>query len=109
MASGLKIVFNPLSGQFEYVRRPGSGRRIGDPVVGVVNGANVTFTTVVNFVHEVPGDSIAVYFNGVRLLEGAGNDYTVSESGGLGTGYDTLTLAVPPITSDNILVDYTES
>jgi hypothetical protein len=47
-----------------------------------------------------------VYLRGLRLLEGAGNDYVASESGGAGTGYDTLTFSRAPRVDDNVFVDY---
>jgi hypothetical protein len=51
--------------------------------------------------------SIRVFFNGQRFRPGAGNDYTVSESGGPGTGFDTVTLlGVAPRTADILTADY---
>jgi hypothetical protein len=42
--------------------------------------------------------------NGLRLtlLE----DYTIEESGGIGTGYDTIIMNLAPYSDDHIIVDY---
>jgi len=69
-----------------------STRVYGEVLTGAINDSNTVFTTASDF---TPG-SEAVYFNGVRQREGAGNDYVRSESGGAGTGYDTITFAVAP-------------
>lgn len=80
--------------------------RTGQPLTGSQDGANVTFTVPVGdkFTHNLPFFSIQVYWNGVRqkLLD----DYIVIESGGFGTGFDTVVLTIPPIPTDNLLVDY---
>lgn len=49
---------------------------------------------------------IRVLRNGQRLQFGAGNDYTVSESGGPGTGFDEVTIEPPPRSGDNVVADY---
>jgi hypothetical protein len=72
---------------------------------GVVGGGNTVFTTPDKFVHDGTANE-AVYLRGKRVLEGLGNDYVASESGGVGTGYDTVTFAVAPLAFDNILIDY---
>ena len=76
--------------------------RFGVEPNGVKNGVNTVFQTPENFVQA----SLQVYFNGVRIHEGGGNDFIVSESGGAGTGYDTLDLVVPPFSFDRLVVDY---
>ena len=73
--------------------------------LGAINGINTVFTTPDTFVHDGVANE-AVYLRGQRLLEGAGNDYTAVESGGVGTGYDTIVLARPPRPNDNLLLDY---
>ena len=73
--------------------------------LGVINGTNTVFSTPDNFVHDGVTDE-RVYLRGKRLLEGAGNDYTAVESGGVGTGYDTIVFARAPKPGDNILLDY---
>lgn len=72
---------------------------------GTRNGVNLVFTTVNKF----DPSFIRVYFNGQRLHSGTGNDFTISESGGVGTGYDTVTFSSPelaPLTGENIYADY---
>ena len=56
--------------------------------IGAVDGVNQTFTTPEKFVQVAPL-VIRVYRNGQRQAQVG--DYTVSESGGVGTGYDTIT------------------
>jgi hypothetical protein len=72
---------------------------------GAIDALNTVFTTPDFFVHNGSTNE-AVYLRGKRLLEGAGNDYVAVESGGAGTGYDTLVLARAPKPGDNLLVDY---
>jgi hypothetical protein len=64
------------------------------------------FTTGLNFRHGGV-DTEVVSYNGQRLVEGLGNDYVASESGGVGTGYDTITLEFTPRPASNFRVDYT--
>jgi len=56
--------------------------------IGTIDGSNLVFSTPEKFVQVSPL-VIRVYRNGQRqaLIE----DYGVSESGGGGTGYDTIT------------------
>ena len=69
----------------------------GDPKV---------FTAPMFFVHGGVETEV-IHYNGQRLLEGAGCDYVASESGGAGTGYDTITLEFTPRSGSNWLIDYT--
>ena len=103
-----QLVFNPISGEFDFIRRPGEGQVTGEVPAGVKDGVNKNFTTAAYF----NPSSMRVYLNGQRLLEGASEDYTLAESGGLGTGFDTIILALAPITNakpDVLLVDYIRS
>lgn len=68
----------------------------GDPKV---------FTTAISFKHGGVNDE-ALHYNGQRLLDGAGNDYVASESGGVGMGYDTITLEFIPRAGSNFLIDF---
>jgi hypothetical protein len=63
------------------------------------------FISPMLFVHGV-SDTEVVEYNGQRLLAGVGNDYTVSESGGPGSGYDTITLEFTLATVSNMLIDF---
>lgn len=77
-------------------------------LAGPQNGVNVVFTTPVKFIASGPSkESFSV--NGVLLLQGVGNDYTVSESGGVGTGYDTITMAFAPRSNDRLSIDFSPS
>lgn len=86
-------------------------RRVGETLAGDIDNLNAAFTTAVAFFHDPPFETAAVYLNGARL-RGAGIDYTVSESGGLGTGFDTITTIEPPRATlkatDSLTVDYIE-
>lgn len=64
------------------------------------------FTTALKFKHGSV-DTEVVYYNGQRLLEGTGNDYVAVESGGVGTGYDTIVLEFTPRPLSNWSIDYT--
>ena len=79
------------------------------PMVGDIDGVNKVF--VVPFgdkaIISSPGTTIAVKINGVDYLDGAGNDYTLSESGGVGTGFDTITLLhFAPSVGSNVTTTY---
>jgi len=103
-----QLIFNPLTGEFDFVRRVGEGQVVGVLPSGVIDGGNTSFMTPSYFVES----SLEVYYNGQRLRKGSTNDYTVSESGGIGTGFDTINLAFAPRSSpkvDVVTVDYLES
>lgn len=112
-----RLIFNPFSeGLFDFVNRPGEGDIVGDDLSSQIDGIASSFTTTADFVHTTPvgtGPTIAVYHNGQRLRFGGGNDYTVSESGGPGTGFDTVDLNFTPLAApgnpDTLTVDYVEA
>lgn len=84
-----------------------SGRfRTGLDLVGVKNGSNLTFTVPGGdkFTHNLPFLTIAVYLNGQRLR--LIDDYVINESGGPGSGYDTVMLEVAPRSADKLYADY---
>jgi hypothetical protein len=90
-------------------QQAGAGTRVYNEVLtGVIKSINTIFTTVQKFT----GGSEAVYFNGVRQREGASNDYVRTESGGVGTGFDTITFSVAPRSrpgakpDDTVTIDY---
>lgn len=74
----------------------------GEVPAGAIDGANRVFTTATTFTPT----TLSVYRNG--QLQTKGSDYTISESGGAGTGFDTVTFAVPctPKTGGVVLVNY---
>lgn len=74
-------------------------------LVGVKDGSNTTFHTPEKFVQNA-NIRIKVYFNGQRLRSGVANDFTVAESGGVGTGFDTIIMATAPMSFDVLMADY---
>lgn len=76
---------------------------------GAKDGVNLVYTLPDSdkAIHAAPGAQIKVYWNGQRLAVGATCDFIVSESGGAGTGYDTVTLLTrPPKSTDVLYADY---
>lgn len=80
--------------------------RAGMNLVGVRDGVNVTFRVPANehYAHNLPFLTVQVYLNGMRLT--LLDDYYVAESGGSGTGYDTILLTEAPYADDHLLADY---
>ncbi len=85
---------------------PTSRFRIGVSLYGPINGTNTSFTVTPGekFLHNPPYIQIGVYYNGIRLFWP--DDYSLDESGGGGTGYDTVVLLVAPKPGDRVFVDY---
>ena len=81
---------------------PGVTRLYSVPLIGPIDGSNNSFTTPDFF----DNTTICVYLNGVRLL--VTSDYSLSESGGAGTGFDTVTIlrAKLPRSGDFLNSDY---
>lgn len=69
---------------------------------GLINGVNTVYSTTDKWFTE----TLNVYLNGVKLKEGSLNDYTLSESGGASTGFDTITLTFAPKSGDVVTVGY---
>ena len=84
---------------------PSGNRFYNQPVLGVINGVNVNFTSPTKFIHSNPDLEVLLY-NGMRLEHGPANDYTVTESIP-GTGYDLIALAFAPIAGDKLILDFT--
>jgi len=81
--------------------------RVAQNLVGPRDGINITFYTpgLEKFSHNLPFLDISIYFNGSRLA--LLDDYLIAESGGVGTGYDTIILLVPPPRfNDHLFADY---
>ena len=80
--------------------------RVSQNLVGPRDGVNCTFSTpgYEKYVHNLPFLTIQVYYNGQRLL--LLDDFFVSESGGSGTGYDTILMEVAPKPGDKVFADY---
>lgn len=76
----------------------------GIDLVGTKNGVNKTFTTPDVFLNgNIDNNTfrITVFHNGVTQEQGV--DFTVSESGGPGTGFDTVTFVTFAPESDSSL------
>ncbi len=100
-------LINPLSLQIAQTLFIGISRyRAAQGLVGPKNGVNEVFTTpgLEKFTHNLPFLDISVYYNGIRLA--LLDDYMVSESGGPGTGYDTVILNIAPLSNDHLFADY---
>jgi hypothetical protein len=74
-------------------------------LTGPQDGFNTVFTTSSYFIPSGPSKE-SFYLNGVLLRQGVTEDYTVSESGGVGTGFDTITMAFAPRSNDWLAIDY---
>lgn len=87
---------------------PASDFRENIALLGTLDGVNTVFTIPggEKAVHLPPGLQIKLYRNGVRQKLGVACDYTVSESGGLGTGFDTVTVDPAPKSYEILLVDF---
>ena len=75
-------------------------------LVGSINGTNRVFTVPVpdKFINGPYQNNVFTIFvthNGKALLQGY--DYSISESNGVGTGYDTITLTFTPIPGRSVL------
>ncbi len=62
-------------------------------LLGTVDGVNTIFLTPNIFIYDA-NYKIIVYKNGVKQL--IGDDFTIFESSGPGTGYDGILFTVPP-------------
>lgn len=80
-------------------------QRYNYTLVGTIDGVNQDFKTDPHKFTQETGDQIRVFLNGQRLV--IVDDYTVSESGGVGTGYDTVTFVEPPRQLDHVTADFT--
>lgn len=96
----------PLNFPFLSRYIPARRYRTEQRLEGVIDGVNVTYTLPrgERFVQDLPYIQIVVFYNGVRLI--FQDDYVVLESGGGGTGFDTVVLAVPPRPGDKMVADY---
>jgi hypothetical protein len=76
--------------------------KFGIQLLGTKDGVNLVFTTPETFIPNTE----CVYWNGTRLAKGEDPDYTIEESGGLGSGYDTIVLSIAPILGEALEADY---
>lgn len=82
-----------------------SNRKYGVSFTESPDGVRVTFSITEDYIHTVVGKE-SVFYNGQRLKEGSGNDYVATESGGVGTGYDSIVMAIAPHSDAELLIDY---
>jgi hypothetical protein len=86
-------------------------RKTGIHLIGPLDGTNRVFTTPDKFLHA-NGVSIDVFHNGRRLIESPTSDprfgdFFCSESGGAGTGFDTINLLTfLPVGVSTLVSDY---
>ena len=82
--------------------------KVNVSLLGVLDGSNRIFTTPDIFFNEdLSGDllTISIFHDGNRLTED--EEYLLSESGGVGTGFDTITfIAFKPKAKSKIRVNY---
>jgi hypothetical protein len=76
------------------------------PIIGLQDGFNTTFTTPTKFIHTTNHKEV-IFTNGLR--NHIPEDYFVAESGGPGTGYDTIVFTIAPMVADVITIDYFEA
>jgi len=81
-------------------RRRAHTQKYGVGLAGPINGVNQVYTTPDKFNPAAH----AVYYNGQRLSLTL--DYSITESGGPGAGYDTVNFLVIPKVGDHLLADY---
>lgn len=84
---------------------PRSKLRAARLLIGSVDGVNTSFSPGESFVHDPPRQTLALFYNGQRLFPG--DDYLVSESGGPGSGFDTVQTLFAPRAGDKLWADYT--
>ena len=120
LASDIDLLqFNQNQANFLYANGVTTGVQIGPAQMfylwkqdvelnGVVDGVNLVFTIPSGkFIYD-SNHNIVVYKNGVKQLYLS--DFYTAESGGAGTGYDTVVFVIPPNTSpppvDVLTADY---
>lgn len=74
-------------------------------LIGSKDNINVTFTTPTPFKHTSQFKEV-IFVNGLR--QHIPEDYFVAESGGPGTGYDTVVFTTAPFSDDILTIDYFE-
>ncbi len=99
-----ELLVQPVAALVQPVHAVG-GRLYEQPLLGARDGNNTDFTTELCFIASGPSAQV-LYLNGQRLRAGDGNDYTVGESGGPGTGFNTITLHLQPDAKDHLTVDF---
>jgi hypothetical protein len=96
---GLEIAAVPTEIPFAFKQ--------GIMLLGVKDNVNRVFTTPEKFINGSFGNNnfrILIKHNGRDLVESI--DYFVTESGGSGTGYDTIILSFSPKPRSVLVADY---
>lgn len=75
-------------------------------LIGSKDNLNTTFTTITKFKHTSKFKEV-LFVNGLR--QHIPEDYFVAESGGPGTGYDTIVFTNAPYPDDILTIDYFEA
>jgi len=75
----------------------------GEEPIGVKDNSNTVFMTANKFLQK---DGFALIFNKNGQEQLLGYDYIVSESGGSGTGFDTVITRKPPRIFDTLICHY---
>jgi hypothetical protein len=98
------LTFNRVDGVFDEVTVVDGTLKIQQPLAGPIDGNNRVFTTPDNF----DPATICVLRNGNRQYRSGSGDFTVSEGGGPGTGYNTVTFAagLVPLPPEILFADY---
>ena len=99
-------------GVVEGLEAGGTGRaflhKVGVILLGVKDNSNRTFTTPDDFINEdISGDllTISIFHDGNRLVED--DEYVLVESGGAGTGFDTIVItAFKPKAKSTLIANY---
>lgn len=82
--------------------------KVGVSLLGTKDGSNRIFTTPEVFINDsIGGDllTISVFHDGKRLVEN--EEYMLVESGGSGSGYDTVVItAFAPIEDSTLIANY---
>lgn len=82
---------------------------ITDDLTAQVDGVATSFTlTSGGKAFNDPAKQVVmnIYLNGQRQVVGGTEDYTLSESGGAGTGFDTISFTYTPRSADRLIVNY---
>lgn len=77
----------------------------GRELIGDKNSTNTIFSTPSKFLQD---GSVGVVLNRNGQEQLLGFDYIVGESGGLGTGFDTIIIRKPPRIFDSLICHYIE-
>lgn len=104
-SAALDVALNPTDCTVDLTVNPGAFDRYNIEPTGAKNGLNLSYLLP----EAVVPDTMRLYRNGVRQKQGNGEacDFTLTESGGVGTGYDRIQMTSPPLLDwEQLLADY---